>query len=64
MSLSNAPLDEIQVTPEMMRAGARALVALGLLPCEFGSDNIAETIFEEMIEASPYKLAAKATTSS
>jgi hypothetical protein len=49
------------ITPDMKEAGARALVNLGLLPTKFGSDSIAEMVFQEMLEASPYKLAAKST---
>jgi len=52
------------ITSDMKDAGARTLVNLGLLPCEFGSDAIAETVFQEMLEALPYKLAAKSTAAS
>lgn len=47
------------ITDEMKQAGARVLVDLGLQPTVFGADAIAETIFEEMLEASPYKAAVR-----
>lgn len=44
----------LTVTESMKKAGARALVNLGLLPCEFGSGEIAETVFQEMMDAADH----------
>lgn len=41
------------ITEKMKKAGARALVSLGLQPSGFGADAIAETIFQAMCEAHP-----------
>ena len=61
LKLMSARQSDNIITLEMKQAGARALVALDLLPCEFGSDAIAETVFQEMLEASPYSLATKSS---
>jgi hypothetical protein len=60
--MSCAP--QIEITPEMIEAGARALSALDLIHFG-GAREAAKLVFKEMLAASPYKnLVVKPTTAS
>jgi hypothetical protein len=52
----------VEITPEMIEAGARALSALDLIHFG-GAREAAKLVFKEMLAASPYNLVAKSTTS-